>query len=79
MQGRTQQIMHASPERTLVQLIEKLLRHMLGKLHSNKQIWSVRTKLLLMLLEAGYDVILTDTDAVWLHRPFRWLNHGTSP
>lgn len=34
------------------------------------RLWTVRTQLTVSLLEQGYDVILSDTDALWLRSPF---------
>ena len=36
----------------------------------NHKIWLIRIKILSQLLQEGYDVILSDSDAVWLKNPF---------
>lgn len=44
--------------------------HSLPSVAPFNRLWTVRTQLSLKLLEEGYDVILTDTDALWLRNPF---------
>lgn len=42
-------------------------------------IWLVRTRLTHTLLKEGYDVLLTDSDALWVHNPFPYIEaHITS-
>lgn len=42
-------------------------------------IWLVRTRLTATLLNQGYDVLLTDSDALWIHNPFPHIEaHITS-
>ena len=37
---------------------------------NNQQLWLFRTKLLSELLHSGYDVLMSDADALWLKDPF---------
>lgn len=41
-------------------------------------IWLVRTRLTHSLLENGYDVLLTDADALWLNNPFPYIEQYIS-
>ena len=38
-------------------------------------VWDTRTKLAYMLLQRGYDILMSDTDALWIRNPFLVLQH----
>lgn len=44
--------------------------HQLESKGNNHQLWLLRVKLLSELLYAGYDVLMSDADAIWLKNPF---------
>lgn len=40
----------------------------------NNQLWLLRARVTKQLLVQGYDVLMTDTDAIWLRNPFEMLS-----
>ncbi len=44
--------------------------HHLPAAQSNNRLWLVRARVTKHLLEQGYDVLMTDSDAIWLQNPF---------
>lgn len=43
-------------------------------LHSHKDIWETRVRVLKCLVNEGYNVILSDADALWLGDPMEYIN-----
>ena len=41
-----------------------------------RAVWKLRTQVLSALLTSGNSVVMSDTDAIWLRDPARWLHHG---
>ncbi len=44
--------------------------HHLPTVQGNNRLWLVRARVTKVLLEQGYDVLMTDSDALWLRNPF---------
>jgi hypothetical protein len=42
--------------------------------NTNNKIWFYRSHIVNSLLDSNYDVLMSDTDAIWLKNPFAELN-----
>ena len=47
-------------------------------LHTHKDLWMTRVRVLRCLVEEGYDVILSDSDALWLGDPLAYIGWSSS-
>ena len=47
-------------------------------LHTHKDVWKTRVRVLRCLVKEGYDVILSDSDALWLGDPMEFIDLSSS-
>ena len=48
------------------------------KLHSHRDLWKTRVRVVSCLLEEGYDVIMPDSDALWLGDSIKYISLSSS-
>ena len=48
------------------------------ELHSHEKLWKARVRVLSCLVSAGYDIIMSDSDALWLGDPMEYMNSSSS-
>jgi len=49
--------------------------HVFHTANNNNKLWLVRVRLTKQLLDQGFDVLLSDSDALWLRNPFEYLEN----
>lgn len=48
------------------------------EMHSHKDLWEIRVRVVSCLVAEGYDVIMSDSDALWLGDPMEYINLSSS-